>query len=231
MSDADDSVTDADSPSGAQSVSPWRLIATLGGAGAVAGFLIVFVFAATQPRIQAYKARVLASAIQEVLASPERYDTLYVVGGRLVVDPPEGGDLGTTEQVYLGYRDERPIGYAVVAAKGGFQDVIRLIYGYDPRSRRVLGMLVLDSRETPGLGDKIIKDSTFVAEFTGVETPLTGLKSGRKEDPTAPGGIDMITGATISSRTVISAINLSLEQLAPLMEAYLTNALGRGGVR
>ncbi len=223
MNATKNAVTSADGQSIPLSVSPWRLVATLGGAGAVAGFLIVFVFGATQPRILAYKAKVLAAAIEEVLAAPEHYDTLFVVDGNLVSDLPNGADPATAEHVYLGYRDERPVGFAVVAAKPGFQDVVRLIYGYDPRSHRVLGMLVLESRETPGLGDKIIKDSAFVAGFTGVETPITGLKSGRKEDPTAPGAVDMITGATISSRTVIAAINLSLERLAPLMEAYLAD--------
>ena len=31
----------------------------------------------------------------------------------------------------------------------------------------VIGMKVLESKETPGLGDKIEKDSAFVAEFRG----------------------------------------------------------------
>ncbi len=209
-------------PGAAPTGRPFKLIATLGGAGALAGFLIVFVFGATQPTIQAYKARVLAEAVREVLAEPDRYDTLYVVDGALTRDLPPGATAADVERVYLGYRDQRPIGYAVETAKPGFQDVIRLIYGFDATAQRLLGMQVLENKETPGLGDKIVKDTAFVAEFADVPTPLTGLKSGRKDDADAPGEVDMITGATISSRTVIAAINESLERLQPLLTAYLS---------
>lgn len=215
-------VTNADPPA-PPAGSPWPLLATLGGAGVMAGLLIVFVFGWTQPTIQAYKARVLAQAVTEVLADPARYDTLYVHDGALLADPPQGVDATGLEQIYLGYdADGRPLGFAIVAAKAGFQDVIRLIYGYDASAGRLLGMLVLENKETPGLGDKIVKDSAFVAEFSDVETPITGLKAGRPDDPTAPGGIDMITGATISSRTIVKAINESLERLGPLLDAYET---------
>lgn len=219
-------MTTADStpiPTPSSAGSPWRLVTTLGGAGALAGFLIVFVFGWTQPTIQAYKAKVLAAAIQEVLAEPDRYDTLYVYDGALVATAPEGVDAAALEQVYLGYgTDGRPVGFAVVAAKPGFQDIVRLIFGYDPRTARIIGMKVLENKETPGLGDKIEKDESFVSEFAGVATPLTGVKGVRKDDPTAPGEIDIITGATISSRTVIRAINEVLERLGPMLAAHLT---------
>jgi len=100
----------------------------------------------------------------------------------------------------------------------GFADVVRIIFGYDPSRRQVLGMMVLESKETPGLGDKIIKDSLFVAEFDGVAAPLVGVKAGSGAGD--PGEVDMITGATISSRTVIAAIEDRLAVLRPLIEAH-----------
>jgi len=83
----------------------------------------------------------------------------------------------------------------------------------------VLGMKVLASRETPGLGDKIEKDSDFVSQFDGPEVPLVGVKSSRSTG--AANEVDMITGATISSRTVITIINRRLERLRPILEAYV----------
>lgn len=208
-------------PATRPAVSSARLVATLGGAGAVAGFLIVFVFGWTQPTIQAHKARVLAEAIEEVLATPHRYDTLYVRDGALIRELPDGEAAGAYEQVYLGFHEDgRRIGFAVVADQAGFQDNIRLIYGYDVETRRLIGMKVLENKETPGLGDKIEKDSAFVARFDRVPTPISGAKAGRPDDPSAPGAVDMITGATISSRAVIKAINTSLERLRPMLEAY-----------
>ena len=203
----------------APQVKSSRLLATLGSAGALAGLLIVFVHQATQPAILAHKAKVLREAVQEVLKAPQRYDTLYIYEGRLAATPPAGADARKLERVFLGYRENgERIGFAISGAEAGFQDIIELIFGYDPATRTVLGMKVLASKETPGLGDKIEKDSSFVAEFEGPETPLVGVKTGRATG--AANEIDMITGATISSRTIIAIINHRLEQVGPLLEAH-----------
>lgn len=200
-----------------------KLLLTLGTAGALAGLLIVIVHQLTEPRIQAYKAMKLREAVSEVLGGPARWDMLYVVEGELNPTPPAGADERDLETVFLGYREDgTPVGYAMSGAEPGFQDVVELIFGYDPRTRKVLGMKILSSKETPGLGDKIEKDSDFVAEFVGVEAPLEGVKAGRATG--ASNEIDMITGATISSRTVIGIINHRLEQLGPLLEAHIEEA-------
>lgn len=198
----------------------WRLVGTLGLAGVLAGLLIVTVFRSTQPAIEAHKALVLQMAIDEVLNGPHRYDTLYLSEGVLTTRVPEGIAPRVPEQIYLGYdRNERPLGYAIVAGAPGFQDVVRLIFGYDPMTRRVLGMKVLESKETPGLGDKIEKDSVFVAQFAGAQPPLVGVKPGRATGTDA-GEVDMITGATISSRAVIKIINNALDRLGPVLAQY-----------
>ncbi len=206
-------------------VQPWRLVATLGGAGAFAGLLLVFVFGATEPTIRANKAAALQAAIQEVLKAPDHYDTLYVVDGALERGVPEGADPEDAETVYLGYlANGDPIGFAISAGEPGFQDVIGIIFGYDARTRTVIGMKVLESKETPGLGDKIEKDTAWVGQFDGAVAPLVGVKAGRGTG-TDPAEVDMITGATISSRTVIKIINNALERLGPLIDAY-TNGEG-----
>jgi electron transport complex protein RnfG len=196
-----------------------KLLLTLGAGGALAGLLIVIAYQATQPTIQAYKAMKLREAVSEVLGSPDHWDTLYVVDGTLVEEPPAGADEGTLDTIFLGYRqDGSPIGYAIAGAEPGFQDVVELIFGYDPRTKTVLGMKVLTSKETPGLGDRIEKDPSFAAGFVGAVAPLVGVKAGRATG--ADDEVDMITGATISSRTVIGIINHRLEQLGPILEAY-----------
>lgn len=203
-----------------ESASAWGLIGTLAVAGSLAGLLIVLVHGWAEPRIQAHRAAVLHEAIGEVLKSPARYDTLYVVGPALQERRPADGEGTALEAVYRGYDESgRPIGFAITGAEPGFQDVIRLIFGYDPATRTVLGMRVLESRETPGLGDKIEKDSTFVAGFIGAEAPLRGTKAG--SDQGDDHDVDMVTGATISSRTVVSAINHRIDRLQPLLENYL----------
>ena len=67
-------------------------------------------------------------------------------------------------------------------------------------------MEVLESRETPGLGDKIYKDMDFVGEFKSlaVEPEIVAVKKGTK---TSPNQVDAITGATISSKAIVRIIN------------------------
>lgn len=203
----------------AREATSWRLVLTLSVAGALAGGLLVLVYEATRPAIQAHKAERLRLAIEEVLAAPDRYDTLYVVDGALVESPPNGSDPALLERVWAGYgTDQRLVGVAIVAAEPGYQDVVRLMFGYEPASDTLLGMKVLESRETPGLGDNIEKDEAFVAQFAGAKPPLLGVKQGQGAGD--PSRIDMITGATISSRAVLRIIGNALERLRPVLEAH-----------
>ena len=203
-----------------------RLVATLALAGAVAGFFIVLVHQWSQPRIEAHRARVLVEAVNEVLASPASTSVYWLVDGDFMETPPAGADTTSLDRVWVGLDEAGArVGVAAVAAESGFQDVIRLIFGYDPASGAVLGMKVLESKETPGLGDKIEKDSVFVAEFEGAVAPLLGVKAGRATG--AAGEIDMITGATISSTAVIDIINHRLDAVRdPLARLWSTSPSG-----
>lgn len=201
--------------------SSLRMIATLALAGALAGLMLVFVYQATAPRIAAYKAKVLQEAIHEVLKGPERVETMYLVDGGLRADLPVGLEEKSLDRIYRGFDLEgKMIGYAIVSAEAGFQDLIELIVGYDPQTKSLLGMKVLGSKETPGLGDKIEKDEIFVSQFDGVATPLIGVKAG--EGKGTPGEIDMITGATISSKAIIRIIENALNLWTPAMAAEET---------
>ena len=215
-----DGATEAGPPDGAPvqvETSSVRLVGTLTVAGSLAGLAIVLVFQWANPLIEAWRAEVLSQAVTEVLAGAQRYETVFLEDDGFTIAPV--GDTAALDRVYLGYdEDGRPVGVAMVGAQAGFQDIIRVIFGYDPGSGEVMGMQVLESKETPGLGDKIEKDSSFIREFHGVETPLVGRKEAR-----ATGSEDevvMITGATISSQTIVDLINARVEEVGPQVEAF-----------
>ena len=67
-------------------------------------------------------------------------------------------------------------------------------------------MEILESRETPGLGDKIYKDAVWVGGFSAlsIEPEIQAVKKGTSS---LPNEIDAITGATISSKAVVRIIN------------------------
>lgn len=195
-----------------------KLLATLGGAGAVAGLMIVLVWRWTTPTIEAYRAATVEKAIVEVLKHPARWDTLFLVDGKLVTPLPEGADARKLEQVYEGFNaDGRRVGVAITAAEPGFQDVISLIFGYEPATHSLLAMQVLEDKETPGLGDRVGKDSAFGGQFPGAVAPLKGVKGKSGKDPSE---VDVITGATISSRAVIRIINDAVARWDTLLASY-----------
>jgi len=201
-----------------------RLIVTLALAGAFSGLLLVSVYGWAQPRIVAHQEAALEDAIMEVLGQPAGYRTLWIVGDRVVDDLPAGADSAAHVRVFLGTaRDGQSPGWAILGARPGFQDVIRLIFGYDAATNTVLGMRVLESKETPGLGDKIEKDTSFTGGFVGARAPVAGVKAGAAKG--TPEEVDMITGATISSRAVIDIINERTAALDGLLDAYAAGGL------
>jgi len=200
--------------------TPVRLVATMAIAGALAGVLLVVAYQGTLPRITANKEARLRAAVEDVLHAPARFDTLYVVDGVLVDRPPPGTQPEGLERVYVGYDAAgRRSGFALVAARPGYADTVRLMFGWDLAAGALLGLRVLENKETPGLGDKIENDPAFAARFSGALTPLVAVKPG-KGSATDRHEVDTITGATISSRTVISAVNDAVERFGPLLAAW-----------
>jgi electron transport complex protein RnfG len=206
-------------PVAAKDVRSWKLLAMMTGGGAVAGFLIVTAFQTTLPSIQKHQGEVMEAAIKEVLKAPATYDTLYLVGGTLVKTLPAGTSSKGIEKVYLG-RDAagQRIGFAVSAGENGFQDLVTLMFGYDASAHTLIAMKVIANKETPGLGDKIEKDSAFGTGFVNAAAPLNGVTKARGKS--GPNDVVMITGATISSRAVIRIINNAIARWQPLMDAY-----------
>jgi electron transport complex protein RnfG len=184
------------------------MMITLGIAGLFSGLAIVGIFLVTQPMIERNRAEALEAAIYRVLEGARSRVAFVIREGKLARFESPDGSLPKEEAVYGGYDEAGAlVGFAVPAEGPGFQDTIKLLYGYSVERKRVVGMEVLESRETPGLGDKIIKDAHFVGAFRdlAVEPEIAAVKSrssGENE-------VDAISGATISSNAVVRIINQS----------------------
>ena len=205
-------------PDTARSSTPaWKLVATLGLGGAFAGALVAYVYQATLPAIQRYADARIGGAVREVLAVPARLDTLYLIGDRLSETAPEGVELRAVTKAFVGF-DAQGVrtGVAVEAAEPGFADEVRLMVGFNPATSALIGYAMLGQKETPGLGDKIEKDSVFVGSFRGKVAPLRGTKGSATDANT----VQTITGATISSRAVIQIINHAVALWQPRVAAF-----------
>lgn len=197
MSASTEAATDA-----APEPSSVRLALTLGLAGLFAGLALVGVYEATLPIITANKAAALRKAVFNVIpAAKDASDATMValtLSGDTLALAPEGAKK---DLVYGVFSEGALLGYAIPGEGPGFQDVIKIIYGYNPEQEIIIGMEVLESKETPGLGDKIYKDPEFAKNFEAlaVSPAVKAVKHGSK---TAPHQVDAITGATISSNAI-----------------------------
>ncbi len=196
-------MTSAEQPV-ATAPSALRLIMTLAIAGLISGIAIIGIYESTLPTITANKARELQAAVFKVLPGVSQMQQVVFRDGRLIATDDKSADESA---IYGGYdADGAFVGWAIPGAGPGFQDTIGLLYGYSPRDREVRGMEVLESRETPGLGDKIYKDMAFVGSFArlSIDPEIVAVKKNTKSRPNE---IDAITGATISSKAVVRIIN------------------------
>ena len=205
-----------------------RMIRTLVGIAMLSGFLVVLTYQLTKPIIAENQRRAIEAAVFQVIpGAVERRDFVVNEQGVSAKDA-ENPVEGTT--VYAGYDAEgNLLGFATNAAAQGYAGLVHLLYGYDPECQCIRGIKVLKLAETPGLGDKIITDANFVANFDQLDASLNAdasdlandivtVKSGSKQNPWE---IDAISGATISSQAVGNALNLSTKQLLPQLVPHI----------
>jgi electron transport complex protein RnfG len=196
----------------------FRLVMTLAITGLLSGLVLVCVYLVTQPLILRNQAEAMRKAIYRVLPGTASISTFVLQEGSLTPFKAVGDEMPAGDAVFSGRTEEGAlIGYAIPADGAGFMDTVKLIYGYDPARRAIIGMQVLDSRETPGLGDKIIFDPGFHANFVElkVEPQIVPVKKGEKVNPNE---VDCITGATISSQAVVKILNDGSQKWMPLLE-------------
>ena len=101
-------------------------------------------------------------------------------------------------------RDGNVCGYAVSVSPSGFGGNIDMIVGIAADGRMV-GVNITSLSETPGLGSRVA-DSVYLSQYTG----LGGDKLTLGVD------VDAISGATISSRSVLSGVNRALAAAATM---------------
>lgn len=124
-------------------------------------------------------------------------------------EPVEGVENVEGEREILYYRavdgSGNIIGYAFFQEQRGSQGPIVVAGAVDSSFTNVLGMDVLSHEETPGLGARITTPE-FQSQFRGVPVSQLALSS-------SGGSIDALTGATISSRAVVNALDSKIEEI------------------
>lgn len=215
--------------------SAWGMYRAMVGIGLICGLLIVLAFQGTKPVIARNRAAALEKAIFRVLPEARSRRTFEQQPDGRFTEAAEGHAAGPA--VHAGYgEDGKLVGFALEAQGMGYQDVVKLLYGYAPEKSAVVGVQILESRETPGLGDKAGTDPVFLKNFEALDASLTpdgkslahpvvAVKHGEKTDPWQ---VDSITGATITSKAVANILNGSLSTWAPLIREHAADFAPEG---
>jgi electron transport complex protein RnfG len=219
------------------------MIRTLGGIAMISGFLVVLVYQITLPIITENRRIALENAVFKVIPDATSRVNFILNPDTLIREDAITDDKDVQgEKIYAGYnKSGQLMGIALEAAAAGYQDVVRTLYGYSPKCECIVGITVLQSTETPGLGDRIETDPEFLANFNALDARLNADKTAlihpietvRHETKTEPWQIDAISGATVTSKAVGKGLNNSTQILLPLLVKHI-NVLSQpnqGGIK
>ena len=112
--------------------------------------------------------------------------------------------------VYRAMSGDNQVGWVIPTDGQGFADKIEILIGLNNKAEKLTGLYVLDQKETPGLGNKIIEDDwrmQYVDKSTS--DSLEVIKAGSPSERQ----IMAVTGATISSVAVTDIVNETVADL------------------
>lgn len=170
------------------------------------------------PTIEANKIGETLDKAPELVLGKESADKLAAQNQRLEINPfvitVEKKATNRYYNIYESRYQGELKGWVVKASGRGYADKIEMLLGLDPKAETITGLFIMDQKETPGLGNKIIT-KTFRNQFVDKATknPLAVVKTGA----VAKNEIDAITGATISTKSVVSIINSAVNDLKGLL--------------
>jgi len=164
----------------------------------VAAALLGITYVPTQAQLQKNQQEAMNLKLLEVMPDA----TFEPVYGDQV-----NAETGEKEIMYYRAKDAsgNVIGYTFLSSETGAKGDIVVVGGVDSTFSTITGMSVLSQTETPGLGSRIAEDA-FVNQFNAL--PLSKLSLSN-----SGGSIDSITGATISSQAVVTALKTKVDSI------------------
>ena len=191
------------------------LLATFFGA-ALAGIQLTLA-----PKIEANKLNETIEKVPELILGADAAKALSEQNRPMEIDRQYIEAGNKIYSVFQARTDGQTAGWVIKASGQGYADRIELLVGVDAKAATITGLFILDQKETPGLGNKIMEPA-WRSQFNNKSTQqqLTAVKTKASK----ANEISAITGATISSKSVCGIINQSLDNLRqPLTDAALNN--------
>lgn len=166
---------------------------------AVVALVLSFVNTVTQEKIVQNETEQKRTAMVELFGSDK---IEYTELDRLESDGER------VEAIYRVAEDGSTVGYSVLVLSPGFGGDVQLMVAVTA-DKTVIGVKIVSMSETPGLGTRV-DDADYLSQYAGVTAGLSASE------------VDMISGATKSSKAVLNGVVDAL--------AALDGHLGSGGV-
>lgn len=169
----------------------------------ISGFLLSFVFSSFEKDILANNEKTVLEGVKTV-----------IIGSDTVEGPLTENSTFT---YYIGKKEDGSVaGYAIISSANGYNGENKVLVGFNEDATMITGIVITEQTETPGLGAKIVENS-FREQFKEQSsiTPLSVVK-GIKPEEAKEGEIAAISGATISSSSVVDAVNIAKDEAVSL---------------
>ena len=166
------------------------------------GGLLLVTFTNTNPRTQKETNLYEEKKLLEIL-SPYSF-TNSIIKESITLPASTNAGIEEGSKAYLGKQNQEIIAILLpITVAEGYGGKIKMLVGISSK-REILGTKILSHHETAGLGDKIETDkSNWIKSFRGRSIKNTNPN---EWDVKKDGGdFDQLTGATITSRSIIFA--------------------------
>ncbi|MDD3363736.1 MAG: FMN-binding protein [Syntrophomonas sp.] len=170
-----------------------KIALNLAGACIVSGIIIAIVYFLTADIAIQKQIELKNLALKNLVTEADKYT-------------PIEGKTGW----YTATKNGEVIAYVIPSESKGYAGSIKLLVAVGP-DNKVLRYTILESKETPGLGDKAAK-APFTGQFAGKtsENLKVTKDAGNKND------VQAISGATITSRAVTLAVKNAVDEVSSL---------------
>lgn len=147
-----------------------------------------------------------ADKIEKLAEQTEKESMSKVLAGEYT-EVTENFD-GTEVTYYKAEKDGETVGYIFTVDTKGYGGTVSVMTGINVDGTVANVEILSADDETPGLGQNVTKEK-FYSQFSGLKNGISVKRSGTANRDNNE--IDAVTGATISSKAVTTAVNTALQ--------------------
>ncbi|MBK9737238.1 MAG: FMN-binding protein [Saprospiraceae bacterium] len=157
-----------------------KMIMAMASIGIICALLIVLTYEGTKTTIEENKAKALEAAVFQVIPGITKTKTFQLNPDRTFSEMTSNDP--NVQKVHAGYDDKGQCkGIAFQGSGKAYGELLSLLFSYDPDQQKIIGFYVLESKETPGIGDKIEKEP-FLNNFKAMDVALSDNQTALKNE-------------------------------------------------